>query len=168
MPTESPRLDRAARIGGEPERACRLRRIAPPEVKGEPGAARLFRDEGPVAVRLSPSQPVVDVSDGEPPAVPLRALAAAVKERHRVGSPGDGEEHRGSPGDQASSRRAVERRKHRFHHSMLSGRGRGDAAPLPAAGASSAGGRAPQRRTWWRWRDLNPRHSGYEPLALTN
>jgi hypothetical protein len=22
--------------------------------------------------------------------------------------------------------------------------------------------------SWWRWRDLNPRHSGYEPLALTN
>ncbi len=80
---------------GKPESPGLCPGVAPPEEAGEPEPPRVLPHEREVPVRLPPPPAVVDVGDGERPAGCANAFRRAMKKRHGVGAPRNGQQMRG-------------------------------------------------------------------------
>src|SRR6266542_6238714 len=79
---------------GKPESPGLCPGVAPPEEAGEPEPPRVLPHEREVPVRLPPPPAVVDVGDGERPAGCANAFRRAMKKRHGVGAPRNGQQMR--------------------------------------------------------------------------
>jgi hypothetical protein len=119
------------------------------------------RAGGARAARRVGVERVVDVDRAQVERASSRQPLRRRQQGGRIGASREGD-------DQPSGRGQLDRVERLAEHPVERGAREDRAACMLGDGGVTGDGVGSRRGAWWRWRDLNPRHSGYEPLALTN